>query len=402
MKDTKVYLIYPPISKQERYSSELGHAGGEQIPLGIYYLSSYLKQFSYKVQVSDGEALKLEREDIIKEIALFKPDFIGISSSTVAFHRAAELARHIKSRFAEIPLIIGGPHITAAPEDAMSLGVFDYGVIGEGEITLKELLEAHINQSSLENIDGICYFSPNKELVINPRRAYISDLDSLPFPAYELIPDIELYTPPPSNYISTPVVNIITSRGCPSRCTFCDKNIFGNLYRKRSPEDILKEIKYLKVTYDFREIAFVDDTFLIDKKRVYALFDLLDKENIHFHWTCMSRINDLDLEYLKFIKSKGCWHISLGIESGNKDILKIIKKNISLEKVEQLIKWCHNLGIKTKGFFIVGHPLETIETLDETIALACHLKLDDIVVTINTPLPGSQQYEEADLYGTLN
>ena len=217
-----------------------------------------------------------------------------------------------------------------------------------------------------------------------------------------MISDISLYTPPPSNYKTLTVINMITSRGCPNQCTFCDNNIFGREYRQRSAENIMEEIKFLRKKYGVREIAFVDDTFLINKKRIYKLFEILEKENIFFYWTCMSRINNTDFEFLKFLKSKGCWHISFGIESGDETILKLIKKNISLEKAKEVITWCNKLKIKTKGFFIIGHPTETIETIDKTIKLACSLKLDDIVTTINTPIPGSQQYAEAEQYGTID
>jgi radical SAM superfamily enzyme YgiQ (UPF0313 family) len=237
---------------------------------------------------------------------------------------------------------------------------------------------------------------------VTPPREFIDDLDSLPFPAYDLIPDIQLYTPPPCNYQTLPVINMITSRGCPNQCSFCDHNIFGRKYRQRSAENIVGEIKQVRREYGIREIAFVDDTFLIDKKRIYRLFELLERERISFFWTCMSRINHTDYEFLKFLKSKGCWHISFGIESGDENILKAIKKNISLAQAEQVIAWCHELGIKTKGFFIMGHPGETLETMDKTIRLACRLKLDDIVATLNTPIPGSQQYAEADRYGSLD
>jgi radical SAM superfamily enzyme YgiQ (UPF0313 family) len=195
---------------------------------------------------------------------------------------------------------------------------------------------------------------------------------------------------------------MITSRGCPSMCTFCDNSIFGRKYRKRSAENIVSEIKHLRQMFGIKEFAFVDDTFLIDKKRIYTLFELLDQENISFYWTCMSRINNTDYDFLKFLKSKGCWHISFGIETGDEGILKLIKKNISLEKAQDVIRWCKQLKIKTKGFFIIGHPGETLETINKTIKFACKLPLDDIVATINTPIPGSEQYAEVSQYGSLD
>ena len=397
----KISIIYPPISAQERYSSDIGNSGGRQIPLGIYYLASFMRSKDYDVQVIDAEAGNLTTEDVLHKVKEFAPDYIGISSTTVAFHRALELAEAIKSASFSSPVILGGPHVTSNYRHAMSFSAFDYAVLGEGELTLWELCEALSRKSSLADVDGIVYRYSDELIKTRPRK-YIENLDDLPFPAYGLIPDISLYNPPPSNYKELPAVNIITSRGCPGQCTFCDKNVFGSIYRKRSAENVFEEIRMLRAQYGVREISFVDDTFLIDKQRVRALFSLLKEAGIFLPWTCMSRINDVDKEYLQFLKDNGCWHISFGIESGDAEILKLIKKNVSLDKVRQVVEWCRELSIKTKGFFIVAHPTETKETIDRTISFALSLKLDDVVTTLNTPIPGSVQYSQASQYGSLD
>jgi anaerobic magnesium-protoporphyrin IX monomethyl ester cyclase len=398
----RVYLLYPSISKMERYSSDVGSVGGEQIPLGIFSLASYLRENGYLVSVTDAEALKLTEEQIVNEVKARSPNFIGISSTTVAFHRALGVASIIKNQFPDTPLILGGPHVTSNVEHAMSFDAFDYGVLGEGEITALELLNRLSNGETVHEVSGIAYRDENGTVKRTSKREFIKTLDMLPIPAYDLIPDIRLYTPPPSNYKTLPVVNIITSRGCPNECTFCDRNVFGRKYRERSAENVFHEIKYLWDHYHIREIAFVDDTFLINKQRIVKLFELLDDAGIHFSWTCMARINNVDYEFLRYLKGNGCWNIAFGIESGDEAILKVIKKHISLQAVKNVITWCSKLKIKTKGFFIVGHPLETVETIDKTISFACSLKLDAVVVTINTPIPGAQQYAEARDYGTLD
>jgi anaerobic magnesium-protoporphyrin IX monomethyl ester cyclase len=398
MKNKKFFLLYPPISKKERYSTEIGNAGGEQIPLGIYCLAAYIREKGYTVTVVDAEAENLTTEVIVEQIREFKPDYIGISSTTVAFHRALEVSKEIKSVFPESIIILGGPHVTSNAQHALSFKEFDFGVLGEGETTLMELLATIEDKGDLGKVKGIGYLDNGKLTLTHPRD-YMKDLDSLPFPAYDLIKNIDFYTPPPSNYKALPVIAMITTRGCPNQCTFCDKNVFGTTYREISAEKVFEQIKSLYERYHFKEIAFVDDTFMINRKRLFRLFELLDQENIHFYWTCMSRVNIVDLEFLKYIKSKGCWHISFGIESGNRDILKLIKKNITLEQIKNAINWCHQVGIKTKGFFIIGHPSDTLETIDATIKFACSLKLDDIVTTINTPIPGSPQYAFIKEYG---
>lgn len=284
----------------------------------------------------------------------------------------------------------------------MSFKEFDYGVLREGELTIVELLEYLKKKKNLKEVNGLAYRGKSGKLVINQPREYIKNLDELPFPAYDLIKDINLYAPPPSNYKALPVVNVITSRGCPNLCTFCDRNVFGNRYRELSAKKVFEELKYLYSKYHFREIAFVDDTFMINRKRIYELFDMLENEGIKFHWTCMSRVNIVDYDFLKYIKEKGCWHVSFGVESGDEDILKIIKKNITLEQVKNAANWCHKLGIKTKGFFIIGHPGDTKETIERTIRFATKVKLDDIVTTINTPIPGSPQYLFVKEYGDFD
>lgn len=398
----RVFLIYPPISKRERYSPGVGSVGGEQIPLGIFVLAAFLRDNGCEVAVRDAEALALSEERLVEDIALFSPDVVGVSSTTVAFHRACAVGRAVKRRFPATPLVLGGPHVTSNAEHAMAQGIFDYGVLGEGELTALELFENLFRGGDVGQVRGIAFRDAAGGVVVTPRRDYIDDLDALPIPAYDLIPDLTVYTPPPSSYRTLPVVNVITSRGCPNQCTFCDRNVFGRRYRERSAENVFREIEHLWATYRVREIAFVDDTFLINKKRVRALFELLDAAGIRFPWTCMARINNVNFEFLRFLRDHGCWNIAFGIESGDEQILKVIRKQISLAEVRQVVDWCAELGISTKGFFIVGHPTETIETIDKTIRFACGLKLDTVVVTINTPIPGSRQYAEAASYGTLD
>jgi anaerobic magnesium-protoporphyrin IX monomethyl ester cyclase len=396
----RVFLIYPNISIQERYSSDIGHAGGKQIPLGLYYLAAYIRERRHDVQVVDAEALCWSSEQILEAIKKFAPDVVGISATTVAFNRARAVAAAIRSRYPNIINVIGGPHPTAAAADVLRHPEFDYAVLGEGEESFALLLETLSMGGDARSLAGVACRN-GQTITVNPRRSYIADIDALPFPAYDLISDFSLYNPPPMNYKQLPVANIITSRGCPNQCTFCGHSSFGRSLRQRSPENIAAEIIHLCRHYQIREIAFVDDTFTINPDRILKLFMILDKEGISFPWTCMSRVNTVDESILRFMKDHGCWHISFGIESGNEDILKQIKKNISLNSVRQAIKLCNFLGILTKGFFIVGHPGETIETIEETVSFALELPLDDVVVTLNTPLPGTEQYGTAAAFGNL-
>lgn len=398
----KVFIIYPPLTMWERYSSDIGHAGGRQLPLGIFYLASYIRGKGHEVCVIDAEAEQKKITDIAALADQFHPDAIGISATTVAFPRALEVAEAIKNRMGQhVPVIIGGPHVTAAFEETISQPSLDIAVLGEGEAALADLLDTFAKGGDLSAVEGIA-FRKNGQVIVTPRRPYIGDIDDIPYPAYDLVPDMSLYNPPPANYKALPVANIITSRGCPNQCTFCDRSVFGREMRLRSPENIAAEIEMLYRQYHIREIAFVDDTFTLKPQRIVELFNILDEKNIRFPWTCMSRINTVDHDILKFMKEHGCWHISFGIESGSDEILKLIKKKISLKRAAEIIGICRDLHIRTKGFFILGHPGETPKTIEQTIRLTLDLPLDDIVVTLNTPLPGTEQYESAGNYGTLD
>jgi radical SAM superfamily enzyme YgiQ (UPF0313 family) len=170
----------------------------------------------------------------------------------------------------------------------------------------------------------------------------------------------------------------------------------------RSAASIVAEIEFLTAQHGAREISFVDDTFTVRRSRIYEIFALARQRGLKFPWSCMSRINTVDEDLLRYMRDNGCWYISFGIESADEEILRTIHKNITPAAVERVVDICHRLGIVTKGFFMIGHPRETVETIDKTIAFAKQIPLRHVVVTINTPMPGTEQYKHAREYGTLD
>ncbi len=271
----------------------------------------------------------------------------------------------------------------------------------EGEITLFKLLETLENNGSPDDLLGIVY-RRNGNVIINPPRPYIKDLDSLPLAARYLLSDIKKYVPPLGSYSKTPVVSLITSRGCPYECIFCDNNVFGRNIRYHSPEYVVSEIKNVIDLYGAKEIFFLDDTFIVDEERVRKILFLMHKEKIKIKWTCMTRANNITEDLLGEMKDAGCWQIGIGVESGNQNVLNFIKKGINLEQVRNAIKWSHKIGIYVKGFFMIGHPIDTMETIDETINFAKSVPLTDVVVTIATPIPGTKFYSLAPNYGIFH
>jgi len=397
----EILLLYPPITLEERYGRECGVFGGKQIPLGIYCLGSYLRERGYRVHLIDGEAQGMTELEVVEYIGSHNIGVLAISSTTVAFHRAKLVAQMAKERHPGLVTIIGGPHVSCLPQHPMRFPEFDFAVQGEGEVTMLEFLETLENKGDFSMVKGLLH-RVDGEIVENEKRPYIEDMDSLPIPAYDLMPSPQLYTPPPFNYRKKPVFNIMTSRGCPNNCTFCERSTFGRKARKKSAARIVDEIEYVINTLGAREIAFVDDTFTIWADRLYEIFALTRARGLEFPWTCMSRINTVDDALLEFMRDAGCWSIAFGIESGDEDILKTIRKNIRLDKVREVVAKCSDLGIVTKGFFIVGHPGETVESIEKTIEFACSLDLDYVVATVNTPMPGTEQFRNVDRYGTLD
>ncbi len=397
-----VTLINPPITLQERYGSGIGASGGRQMPLGICYVAAFLEKNGIDVNIIDSEVEGLDYSNIILHIKKFKPDIVGITSTTVAFHRAIELAKKIKEYDPQMPIIIGGPHVSALPEYTLFFDCFDVGVLREGEITTFKLIKAIEQGTELKNVEGIIFRDDDQVVHFTKPREYIQNLDMLPFPARHLLPDINLYLPPPMNYRRPPVANVITSRGCPNRCTFCDRNVFGQRYREHSAEYVVSEIEHLIDKYKIKEIAFVDDTFTINKKRLERIIELMEERGIAIDWTCMARVNTVSKSLLTKMKKSGCWHISYGIESGNQEILNLIKKGITLEQVRNAIKWSVEAGIHTKGFFMIGNPRDSLKIINETIDFAKSLPLTDVVVTINTPIPNTESFETAAQYGRLD
>lgn len=400
MAGMKIALINPFITSRERYGRDFGDIGGHQAPLGLCYLAAFLESCGFEIDLIDAEAEKLENKKVIKKIGYFKPDAIGITSTTVAFDRARNLATEIKLLNPKIPIVIGGTHLTANPQETLSFKCFDYGVMHEGEITLFKLLEALKSNSPLEEIQGIVY-RKNDGVIINSPRPYIKDLDSLPFPARHLLPDIRNYLPPLGSYSKTPVVSIITSRGCPYECIFCDNNVFGRNIRYHSPEYVVSEIENVIGLYGAKEIFFLDDTFIVDKDRVIKILFLINKRKIKIKWSCMTRADNVTKDLLGEMKNAGCWQISIGIESGSQNVLDFIKKRINLEQVKNTVKWSDEIGLYVKGFFMIGHPIDTVETIDETINFAKSIPLTDVVVTIVTPIPKTELYSIAPKYGVF-
>ncbi|MBM3255171.1 MAG: radical SAM protein [Candidatus Omnitrophica bacterium] len=368
-------------------------------PLGLGYIAAVLENSGYEVKIIDAKVEGLSAKEISGRVAQYNPAIIGLGVSTPDFPVACSLARQIKSS-GEYTIMIGGAHISALPEETMQEACFDYGIVGEGERTVVELADAILkgDRENIRQIKGLV-FRDGSKIVRTPPREYIDDLDTLPFPARHLLPALNKYTG--FYYKSSLLATIITSRGCPYQCTFCDRAVFGNRVRMRSINNILDEIEMLVKDYGVRSINIPDDLFTITAERIEEFCRQLLSRKLKISWSCFSRVDTVTPQMLKTMKEAGCWMICYGIESGSQRILNAIKKNVTLEDTEKAIKWTHEAGILVLGVFILGVPGENEETLRNTLSFAKKLPLYRVIFNTLQPLPGSEIYKIALQSGTL-
>ena len=356
-------------------------------PLGLAYLAAVVRKYNKcDVKIFDlGLTPKVKIYKEIREILQFKPDVVGITAMTNVYYNACKIAQMLKNSQHSIKIVMGGPHVTIFPMDAIKNEFVDFVVVGEGEKTFVELIDAIENKKSFAHIKGLVYKEGDK-IVQNAARELISDLDKIPFPARDLL-KLEHY--PLRTYDGKPMVTMITSRGCPFNCSYCYKGIFGNIYRKRSAENILEEIKYIVNKHNYRCIYFIDDIFTLDKERLKKLCELILKEKLSIEWQCLSRVDTITKDMLTLMYEAGCRQIHYGIESGNENILKNVGRETPLNMIRDVVKWTKQAKIRVKGYFMIGLPGDTVATALQTIRFAKELELDDVMFSVTTPFPGT-------------
>jgi len=380
----KILLVQPTAKSWQQINT---------LSLGLAYIASYLEKGGYQVACCDLGVQKVKK--------LPRADVVGITATTPLINEAWRVARMAKRSGAVT--VLGGPHATCLPEESLKKKEVDFVVRGEGEETMLQLIQA-LEKGNPKDVLGLS-LKIKRKIIHNPPRPLIKNLDKLPFPARHLFPPLENYTNPhPILSTKSPTANIITSRGCPFGCYFCYKGTFGQNWRARSPENVVEEWRHLVKDYKVAEIGVQDDVFNIDIKRAIKICDLIISEKLIIPWITSSGIRaDLANEKLfKKMRESGCYRIAFGIESGNqKMVLEKIGKQLDLRKVRQAIKICKKLGIKTIGFFIIGHPWDTQNTVRETLDFALNSGLDYAQFAVATPIPGSKLWRLIEKHGKL-
>lgn len=369
----KTLLLNPPSEKvTEPYDAP------DYPHIGLGYIASYLRSKNCPITVIDARLENISTSETLEKITALKPDIIGLTAYTQGIVHVALLAQKIKDRHPCVHTVIGGIHATVLPLETMQeFPSFDFIIFGEGEITLYELVDALEGRGPIEGIKGLG-FRKNGKIYINEQREWNSELDKLPFPAWDLFPQAELYP-------------VISARGCPFRCIFCTRP-YGSKIRERSPENLVAEIRELVTKHKAKNIVFWDETFGVNKKRAMKIADMLIKENMgsYVKWNMHSRVDTVDYEFLEKIKRAGCIHVGFGVESGNAKVLQMSKKGITLEQVQRAVAISKKLGLGTSSYFILGFPYETKKTAWDTINFARKLNTDSVSIAIMIPFPKTE------------
>lgn len=423
-------LINPPLSLEARYGVK-SQSGGQTPPFGLACLAAASRQRGFPTRIIDAPAQGLDDHAVAALVAERQTAVVGLTAATIAVESAARIARIIRRIWPRALIMIGGAHLTALPEETLArYEEFDLGVIGEGERTLCELLDALANGADVRRVPGLILregqeykllrdevasgsYVPvsdasgvegaSDRLARTEPRPLIMDLDSLPPPAFDLLPDLaKHYCPPVHTVRRLPAALLVLSRGCPGRCLFCDRSVFGNRLRAWSANYALGLVEELYQRYGIREIQIRDDNFLAFPRRLEEFCVGLIARRLDLTWTCAGRVDMINPERLALMKRAGCWQIWYGIESGSQAILQTVGKGIRLEQIRRAVHATKKAGIQPCGFFILGHPGETPQTLEETISLACRLPLADAHFSFMTPFPGSELYRRVHEFGRFH
>jgi len=362
-------------------------------PLDLAYSASLLEKNEFEVEIVDCQASGLKKSKAIKKISKKSPDLIIVNTSGISASNDLDFANQLKISTDALVGIIG-PYISHYSENVFSKKI-DVVISGEIEYTILDLAK----KIPLKEIKGIS-FKKNGKIIRNHNQELITNLDELPFPAYHLLPMKKYsywYLP------KMPFTTFQSSRGCPFKCIYCPYSLDSNsVWRFRSVENVLSELKLLKEKYKIKSILFRDQIFTFNMKRAEEICNRISKEGLDFEWRCETRADCLSKDLMVKMKDAGCVGVHMGVESGDQNLSKNIAKiGLSLDKVKEVFSYAREIGLNTRAFFIIGLPGETKETIQKTFEFARELKANDYFFNSATPFPGTKLYEIAEKKGWI-
>jgi len=397
-----IVFVNPPLTLKERFG-KFAAAGNVMPPLGLCYLAAACRAHGLKTEIIDAPAEGLDTEKVKERILQRHPRFLGLTATTLSILNASSVAAAVKLEAGDILTVVGGPHLSAVPEITLErYPSFDFGVIGEGEQTIIELIDSVQNKRHIKDVNGIIYRNAGG-LYKTGIRENIKDLDTLPMPAWDMLPNYpHTYKPLEIAMSDRLQGSIITSRGCPYECSYCSRNVFGSSLRYHSIDRSIEMILNQYHQYHVRDIEIYDDTLILSQKRIRQFCTRLIAEKLDLVWSCNSTIGAVNRETLELMKEAGCWKIGFGIESANPEILKLMNKHLNLNKAREVLRASREAGIVNRGYFIIDFPTETKESIRKTVNFAKEADLDIVQFNSFTPLPGSAVCNDITRYGTFD
>lgn len=388
MKFEKFLFVNPPydaVGVSESVSSV-------SITLALAMLAALCRRHHREVRILDLNLFSRWEDVFQQEVNKWRPDTVGITFTTPMAPLAAKLAEWAKDA-GDIMVLGGGPHATGLPVETLTSGPFDAVAIGEAELAFEHLLI----HRTLDRAEGWVSMRDVRPAANN----IIHDLDTLPFAAVDLF-EVDRYVYPARASRRNPVCLIETSRGCYGRCTFCNKNIFGSKLRRKSPSRVVDEMEYILAS-GYREIHLADDLFTADIQHAEAVCKQILDRDLQFPWVPRSglRVDRVTPRLMKVMAEAGCYHIPFGIESGNQEILDRAQKGITVDQVRSAVRYAKDASMETTGYFMVGMPGDTLNTMRETLSFATTLALDYLKVGVCIPLPGTPMFSELEASGKL-
>lgn len=384
----RIVLVHPAGSNWVPGKKDMTTVANRMAPLGLLSLSAYLKRAGHQVFLHDclGPRAAAGPEANARTILNHQPELVGFSTTTSSFLDGYALARCIKQSNPGVKIVFGGVHVSALGAELLAdFPDIDILCQGEGEEALSELAAG----LDLQSIDGLVW-RDGDQIVTNPPRTPLSDLDDLPFPDYEGLAGFpEEYHLPLFSYIHAPGATMVTSRGCPYQCSYCDRSVFKRTYRYNSAEYIYEHMKHLHSRFGIRHINIYDDLFTAHRPRIERLCELLTAGPLDLQFNCAVRVGQTDDELLRNLKQAGCLMVSLGIESADPDLLVRHKSGVHLEAVTETVNRIQAAGLRAKGLFMMGLPGETEASISRTSDFIISLALDDMNMTKFTPFPGA-------------
>ncbi|HEX9022016.1 MAG TPA: radical SAM protein [Nitrospirota bacterium] len=403
----KILLVHPRGENWTTGEQDLSRIVNIMAPMGLLSLAAWMEQHGHRADIHDCYAFPGEDSRITSYLDEERPDYIGFSTTTSSFPDGVRLAKRAKEILPSVKVVFGGVQMSGLRERLLrDFPVIDYGVVGEGEQTLLELVES--DGDGLRNIEGLI-FREKGEVVFTGFRKKLLEMDALPFPAYEKLHGFpESYKLPIFSYPKEPNTTVITSRGCPYFCSYCDRSVFRRTYRANSPEYMMELMTHLHRRFNIRHVNIYDDTFTLRRDRVMKFCDLKIKSGLKMTFNCAARTEQLDFEMLKTMKKAGCWMISLGIETGDPELLKkhrsylpASKMDDPLENIRAMVLLIKKAGIRAKGLFMLGLPGETEESIDKSMEYVFSLPLDEFNLSKLTPFPGAPIYSDIHEHGAF-